>query len=49
MIKMPESTEDVVVKLLRLANTKLPADVGWALEARPDGSQIPRPTPSWAP
>ncbi|MDY0293021.1 MAG: fumarate hydratase [Candidatus Methanomethylophilaceae archaeon] len=33
MIKMPESTEDVVVKLLRLANTKLPADVGWALEA----------------
>lgn len=33
MIKLPEPVEDVVVNLLRLANTKLPADVGWALEA----------------
>ena len=33
MIKLPESVEDVVVNLLRLANTKLPTDVGWALEA----------------
>lgn len=33
MIKLPEPVEDVVVNLLRLANTKLPTDVGWALEA----------------
>lgn len=33
MIKLPEPVEDVVVNLLRLANTKLPMDVGWALEA----------------
>ncbi|MGE4274566.1 MAG: fumarate hydratase [Candidatus Methanomethylophilaceae archaeon] len=33
MIKLPEPLEDVVVNLLRLANTKLPADIGWALEA----------------
>lgn len=33
MIKLPESTEQIVVNLLRLANTKLPSDVGWALEA----------------
>lgn len=33
MIKLPEPVEDIVVNLLRLANTKLPADVGWALEA----------------
>ena len=32
-IKLPEPVEDVVVNLLRLANTKLPIDVGWALEA----------------
>ena len=33
MIRIPGSTEDVVVNLLRLANTKLPEDIGWALEA----------------
>lgn len=33
MIKLPEPIEDVVVNLLRLANTKLPKDIGWALEA----------------
>ncbi len=33
VIKLPESTEDVVVNLLRLANTRLPRDIGWALEA----------------
>lgn len=32
-INLPEPVEDTVVKLLRLANTKLPADIGWALEA----------------
>jgi fumarate hydratase subunit alpha len=33
MIRIPETVEDVVVNLLRSANTKLPEDVGWALEA----------------
>lgn len=33
MIKLPETTEQIVVNLLRLANTKLPKDIGWALEA----------------
>ena len=33
MIVLPETTEDIVVRLLRLANTRLPADIGWALEA----------------
>ncbi|MBO5668874.1 MAG: fumarate hydratase, partial [Candidatus Methanomethylophilaceae archaeon] len=33
MIKLPEPVEDVVVNLLRLANTKIPMDIGWALEA----------------
>ena len=33
MIRVPEPMEDVVVNLLRLANTKLPEDTGWALEA----------------
>jgi fumarate hydratase subunit alpha len=33
MIRVPEPIEDVIVNLLRLANTKLPKDVGWALEA----------------
>ena len=33
MKRLLEPTEDVVVNLLRLANTKLPADIGWALEA----------------
>ncbi|MDR2865859.1 MAG: fumarate hydratase [Methanomassiliicoccaceae archaeon] len=33
MIRIPEPIEDIVVNLLRLANTKLPEDVGWALEA----------------
>ena len=33
MIKIPETLEDIVVNLLRLANTKLPDDIGWALEA----------------
>ena len=33
MIKLPEPVDDIVVNLLRLANTKLPVDIGWALEA----------------
>ncbi len=33
MIKLPEPIEDVVFNLLRAANTKLPSDIGWALEA----------------
>ena len=33
MITVPETNEDIIVKLLRLANTKLPDDIGWALEA----------------
>ena len=33
VIKLSEPVKDIVVNLLRLANTKLPADVGWALEA----------------
>ncbi len=33
MIKLPEPVDQVVVNLLRLANTKIPEDVGWALEA----------------
>lgn len=32
-IAIPESIEQVVTNLLRLANTKLPSDIGWALEA----------------
>ena len=32
-MRLPEPVEDVVVNLLRLANTKLPMDIGWALEA----------------
>ena len=30
MITLPETTEDIVVRLIRLASTKLPADIGWA-------------------
>jgi fumarate hydratase subunit alpha len=33
MIKLPEPVEDVIFNLLRASNTKLPGDVGWALEA----------------
>ncbi len=33
MKTLPEPVDEVVVKLLRLANTKLPGDIGWALEA----------------
>lgn len=33
MITLPETVDEVVVKLLRLANTRLPHDIGWALEA----------------
>ena len=33
MIKLPEPVEDVVFNLLRASNTKLPSDIGWALEA----------------
>lgn len=33
MIKLPEPLEDVVFNLLKASNTKLPSDVGWALEA----------------
>ena len=33
MITLPETMEDIVVRLIRLASTKLSADIGWALEA----------------
>ncbi|MCL2712394.1 MAG: fumarate hydratase [Methanomassiliicoccaceae archaeon] len=33
MIKIPKQIDDIVCDLLRLANTRLPTDVGWALEA----------------
>ena len=33
MIKLPEPVEQIVVNLLKAANTKLPLDIGWALEA----------------
>ncbi len=33
MKRLPEPPEDVVVNLLRLANTRIPDDIGWALEA----------------
>jgi fumarate hydratase subunit alpha len=33
MIGLPETVEEIVVNLLRIANTRLPEDVGWALEA----------------
>ncbi|HKM13489.1 MAG TPA: fumarate hydratase [Candidatus Methanomethylophilaceae archaeon] len=33
MIKLPEPIEDVIFNLLRASNTKLPRDMGWALEA----------------
>ena len=33
MMKLPEPVDQVVVNLLRLANTKIPEDIGWALEA----------------
>lgn len=33
MITVPETVDVVVERLLRLSNTKLPKDIGWALEA----------------
>ncbi len=33
MIVLPETVDEVVAKLLRLANTRLSHDIGWALEA----------------
>ncbi|MDR1690671.1 MAG: fumarate hydratase [Candidatus Methanoplasma sp.] len=33
MIKLPEPIDQIVVNLLKAANTKLPSDIGWALEA----------------
>lgn len=33
MIKLPEPVDQVVFNLLKLANTKLPSDIGWAMEA----------------
>ena len=33
MIKLPEPIEQIVVNLLKASNTKLPPDIGWALEA----------------
>lgn len=33
MIKLPEPVDQIVVNLLKAANTKLPRDIGWALEA----------------
>ncbi|MCL2317797.1 MAG: fumarate hydratase [Methanomassiliicoccaceae archaeon] len=33
MIKLPEPVDQIVANLLKAANTKLPRDIGWALEA----------------
>ena len=33
MIKLPEPIDQIVANLLKAANTKLPKDIGWALEA----------------
>lgn len=33
MIKLPEPVDQIVVNLLRLANTKIPDDIGWAMES----------------
>ena len=33
MIKLPETVDQIVVNLLKAANTKIPSDIGWALEA----------------
>jgi len=33
MIRIPGSIDDIVAGLLKIANTKLPDDIGWALEA----------------
>ncbi|MCL1978738.1 MAG: fumarate hydratase [Methanomassiliicoccaceae archaeon] len=33
MIKLPEPIDQVVANLLKAANTKLPPDIGWAMEA----------------
>ena len=33
MIKLPEPVDQIVVNLLKAANTKLPPDIGWAMEA----------------
>lgn len=33
MIKLPEPVDQVVMNLLKVANTKIPSDIGWALEA----------------
>ncbi|MGI6008836.1 MAG: fumarate hydratase [Methanomethylophilus sp.] len=33
VVKLPETREKVVENLLKLANTKIPEDIGWALEA----------------
>lgn len=33
VVKLPETREKIIENLLRVANTKLPEDIGWALEA----------------
>ena len=33
MKKLPEPVEQIIVNLLKAANTKIPTDIGWALEA----------------
>lgn len=33
MMKLPEPVDQIVVNLLRLSNTRIPEDIGWALEA----------------
>jgi len=33
VVKLPEPTEKIIENLLRVANTKIPEDIGWALEA----------------
>lgn len=33
VVKLPETRTAVIENIIRLANTKLPADIIWALEA----------------
>lgn len=33
MISPPEPLDDIIVNILRIANTKIPDDIGWAIES----------------
>lgn len=41
MMKLPEPVDQVVVNLLRLANTRIPEDIGWALESAGMWESVP--------